>query len=111
MVKMVLEGIIIAEAVFILFQWRKNRRLKKEIEELQQKYEERQALIDELQREGQETEGQETEASIDRFATHDKIIEMSDLGADAEMISERLGVPRRKVEMTLKFEKMKKDGA
>ena len=33
MVKVVLEGIIIAEAVFIVSQWRKNRRLKKEIEE------------------------------------------------------------------------------
>ncbi len=50
-------------------------------------------------------------APSDTLETHDKIIELFESGATIESICETLKIPQSKAEMTLKFEKMKKNGS
>jgi len=44
------------------------------------------------------------------LTTHDKVIEMYAFGESVEAIAQRLKIPQSQVKMTLKFEKIKKDG-
>ncbi|MEA3455429.1 MAG: hypothetical protein U9R26_02870 [Campylobacterota bacterium] len=102
--KWLLIGVIAAEAVVILYLLQGKYRLKKELRHLHKKHKAGQKTIVELQE-------QEIEEPIDKLATHDKIVEMFESGVDAEVISEQLEIPQNKVEMTLRFEKMKKYGS
>lgn len=52
-----------------------------------------------------------TPAPSDGLEAHDKIIKMFESGMTIESICETLKIPQSKVEMTLKFEKMKKNGS
>lgn len=102
--KWLLVGIIAAEAVVILYLLRGRHRLKKELHRLHKKYKSGQETIVEMQE-------QDTEEPIDKLVTHDRIVEMFESGVDVEAISEQLEIPQSKVEMTLRFEKMKKYGS
>ncbi len=51
------------------------------------------------------------ELPSDILSTHGRVIEMHKFGEPTEIIAQRLGIPQSKVEMTLKFEKIKKDAA
>ena len=104
--KLLLIGVIAVEAIVILYLLRGKYRLKKKLNRLHKKYKAGQESIVELQ--GQE---QSTEEPIDKLATHDRIVEMFESGEDVEAISEQLEIPQSKVEMTLRFEKMKKYGS
>ena len=97
-------GAIAVEAVVILYLLRGKYRLKKELHRLHKKYKSGQKTIVKLQE-------QDTEELIDKLATHDRIVEMFESGVDVEAISEQLETPQSKVEMTLRFEKMKKYGS
>ncbi len=91
--------------ITILYLLRELRRLKKELSRLQEISKARQNTIEHLH----EHEHEET-LPVDALSTHDKVIEMFESGETIEVISEQLGIPQSKVKMTLKFEKMKKDG-
>ena len=108
MVKLLLALIVVAEAFAIVYLIQKRRRLKKEYRRLQGKYKESKELLAQLRL---DEESQESQEPVDKLAAHDAIVEMCESGADAEMIAQQLEIPKSKVEMTLKFEKMKKDGA
>jgi cell division protein FtsL len=49
--------------------------------------------------------------NVNRLSTHDSVLEMHQAGETVKVISQTLGIPEKKVEMTLKIEEMKKDGA
>jgi len=102
--KWLLIDVIAVEAVVILYLLRGKYRLKKELRYLHKKQKAGQKTIVDLQE-------QKIEEPIDKLATHDKIVEMFESGVDAEVISEQLEIPQNKVEMTLRFEKMKKYGS
>jgi sortase (surface protein transpeptidase) len=108
MVEILLVLIAVTEALVIIYLMQRRHRLKKEYKRLQAKYEESKELLAQLRL---DEEKQESQEPVDKFATHDTIIEMFKSGIDAGVIAERLEIPKSKVEMTLKFEKMKKDGA
>ncbi len=99
-------GIIAVEAIVILYLLRGKHRLKKELHHLHKKYKSGQKTIVELQE-----QEQDAEEPVDKLATHDRIVEMFESGVDVEAISEQLEIPQSKVEMTLRFEKMKKYGS
>jgi len=104
--KWLLISVILVEAVLILYLLRKKYRLRKEYNHLYKKYKATQKTFVELQEHEQDAKD-----SIDKLATHDMVVEMFESGVDIEAISEQLEIPRSKVEMTLKFEKMKKYGS
>ena len=104
--KWLLIGVIVAEAASILYLLRGRHQQKKKYNRLYEKYRAGQKTILELQEQEQDTEEQ-----IDKLATHDIVVELFESGADVEEISKQLEIPQSKVEMTLKFEKMKKYGS
>jgi len=108
MVKILLLFTVIAEAFAIIYLMQRRRRLKKEYRRLQGKYKESKELLAQLRL---DEERQESEEPVDKLAAHDVILEMFEAGTDAEVIAEQLEIPLSKVELTLKFEKMKRDGA
>ena len=108
MVNILLTILVATEAFIILYLMLRRARLKKEHRRLQGRYKEAKQLLDELQFEERNPEREEP---VDKLAVHDLIVEMSESGSDAGAIAERLEIPRSKVELTLKFEKMKRDAA
>ena len=98
--------VVIAEFVVIAFLWREKLRLKEELSHLNHKYNHMKITM--ARNQVHSYEGKE---QVDAFGTYDRVVKMHRSGESAEMISERLKIPLNKVEMTLKFEKMKKDGA
>ncbi len=105
MVKLLLAGAVIVEAIAILYLLNRRYQLKKEYKHLYKKYKD----IKENTPIPQEQQAK-SEEPVDKLATHDRIIEMHQSGLDEEKISDKLKIPRSKVNMTLKFDKMKKDG-
>ena len=106
MVEIILSIIVVAEAFVIFSLWQKKGRLANEYSSLRRKYEEEKSLLKEMR-----LQADEQDRTVDRLAVHDRIVEMYDAGSDIDMISQDLKIPRKKVEMTLKFQKMKHDGA
>ena len=99
-------GAIAVETALVLYLLRGRYQLKKKYNHLHKKYKTGQKTIVELQE-----QEQDAEEPIDKLATHDIVVEMFESGADVEEISKQLEIPQSKVEMTLKFEKMKKYGS
>jgi hypothetical protein len=98
--------IIIVESVAIALLWRERFQLKEELGHLNHKYNHMKITMARNQ-----VHSHEGKEQLDTFGTYDKVVKMHRSGESAEVISERLKIPLNKVEMTLKFEKMKKDGA
>jgi len=98
--------IVIVEFAVIAFLWRERLNLKKELGHLNHKYNHMKITMARNQ-----VHSYESKEQIDAFGTYDRVVQMHRSGESAEVISERLKIPLNKVEMTLKFEKMKKDGA
>ncbi|MEA3419908.1 MAG: sigma-70 family RNA polymerase sigma factor [Campylobacterota bacterium] len=103
--ELILTGVVVLAIVVIFYLLKQQRELKKEIALLQEITEVREKTIENLQ-----IREKDTEPIVDLLTTHDKVIEMFESGESIESISEQLKIPQSKVEMTLKFEKMKKDG-
>jgi len=108
MVDILLTVLVAIEALMVLYLMYKRARLKKEYRRLQNRYKETRQKLEELQFEERHTEREEP---LDKLAMHDVIVEMYESGNDAETIARKLEIPENKVALTLKFEKMKRDGA
>lgn len=104
--KLILLSVIGLGLITILYLLRESRRLKKELSSLQEICKARQNTIEHLQK-----QDHDSSLPVDVLSTHDRVVEMFESGETIEAISEQLKIPQSKVEMTLKFEKMKKDGA
>ena len=97
---------VAAEALIIMYLLQKNHTLKNKCKGLSAEGIE----IDSRQSDESEEAAPE-KPSVDKLATHDTIVDMYESGSDIDSISEELKIPRSKVSMTLKIEKMKKDGS
>ncbi len=104
--KLLLISVIGLGFITILYLLRELSRLKKELSHLQEISKARQNTIEHLQE-----QDHDNSLPVDALSTHDKVIEMFESGETVEVISEQLKIPQSKVKMTLKFEKMKKNGA
>ena len=103
--KLLLISALLLGLIIILYLLRELRRLKKELSRLQEISKARQNTIEHLHE-----QDLDSTLPVDALLTHDKVIEMFESGESVEVISEQLRIPQSKVKMTLKFEKMKKDG-
>ena len=100
----------VIELIVIVLIWRGRSRLQRELSDVNQEY--KQTKISMLKKQIQEEKNQEEKKreDSDSFGTYDKVVQMHKAGNSAKIISERLKIPVSKVEMTLKIQKMKKDG-
>jgi len=46
---------------------------------------------------------------IDNFSLHNEVMELVDAGESRESISKKLGIPTNKIELIIKFDKIKKE--
>ncbi len=46
---------------------------------------------------------------IENFSAHDEVMQLIDAGESRESISEKLGIPTSRVELIIKFDKIKKE--
>ena len=46
---------------------------------------------------------------IDNFSAHDEVMELVEAGESRDSISKKLGIPTNKVELIIKFDKIKKE--
>jgi uncharacterized protein HemX len=100
----ILIAVVVLGIVVIVYLLKQQNGLKKEIALLQKIAETREKTIENLQ-----ARERNTEPVVDLLATHDRVVELFESGESVESISEQLKIPQSKVEMTLKFEEMKRD--
>ena len=46
---------------------------------------------------------------IENFSAHDEVLQLIDVGESRESISEKLGIPASRIELIIKFDKIKKE--
>ncbi len=46
---------------------------------------------------------------IENFSAHDEVMQLIDAGESRESISEKLGIPASRIELIIKFDKIKKE--
>jgi hypothetical protein len=46
---------------------------------------------------------------IENFSAHDEVMQLIDTGESRESISEKLGIPTSRIELIIKFDKIKKE--
>ncbi len=46
---------------------------------------------------------------IENFSAHEEVIQLIDAGESRESISEKLGIPTNRIELIIKFDKIKKE--
>jgi len=46
---------------------------------------------------------------IENFSAHDEVMQLIDAGESRESISEKLGIPTSRIELIIKFDKIKKE--
>jgi hypothetical protein len=82
----------------------KNRSLKKEIKVLKEMLKVKETSITNV-----ETTDVAVKDVIENFSTHDEVMELVEAGESRESISEKLGIPANKIELIIKFDKIKKE--
>lgn len=95
-------GLAVVLAVTIIYLWL----AQKEILHLRERCKEKEDNLLSL-----EKNDKNTDLSSGKSSIHDRVIEMHAFGESIETIAQRLKIPESQVEMTLKFEKIKKDGS
>ena len=99
-------GIIAALAVMILYLFSVNGKLKKEIKVLQEILEVKDTTIQNFQ-----ASRVAVKDVIENLSAHDEVMAMLEEGRSREEISDELGIPISKIELIIKFDKIKKDHA
>ena len=82
----------------------KNRSLKKEIKVLKEILEIKETTISNF-----EASRVAVKDVIENFSSHDEVMELVIAGESRESISEKLGIPVNKIELIIKFDKIKKE--
>ena len=82
----------------------KNRSLKKEIKVLKEILE-----VKETSNSNIEVPRVAVKDVIDAFSSHDEVMKLVEAGESRESISEKLGIPANKIELIIKFDKIKKE--
>ena len=82
----------------------KNRRLKREINVLKEVLEVKDTTISNL-----EASRVAVKDVLENFSASDEVMALVEAGESRESISEKLGIPVNKIELIIKFDKIKKD--
>jgi len=99
-------GIIAALLLFILYLFSVNSELKKEKKVLQEILEVKDTTIQNLQ-----ASRVAVKDVIENLSAHDEVMALVDAGKSRTEIADELGIPASKVELIIKFDKIKKDHA
>jgi len=100
--------ILMASFIFVclmlIVMFFKNRSLKKEIIVLKEILEVKETSISNF-----EASDAAVKDVIENFSTHDEVMKLLVAGESRESISEKLGIPANKIELIIKFDKIKKE--
>ncbi len=99
-------GIIAVLLLIVLYLFSVNRELKKEKKVLQKILEVKDTTIQNLQ-----ASRVAVKDVIENLSAHDEVMAMVEAGKSREEISDELGIPVSKIELIIKFDKIKKDHA
>jgi len=97
-------GLFILLFLLFIVMFFKNRKLKKEILLLKEMMTEKDTNIANL-----ETPNMVVKDVVDNVSTHDEVMELVEAGENRESISKKLGIPANKIELIIKFDKIKKE--
>ena len=82
----------------------KNRKLKKEMKVLKAMLEVKETTITNV-----EASRVTAKDVIENLSSHDEVMQRVEAGESRESISEKLGIPANKIELIIKFDKIKKE--
>jgi len=99
-------GVIAVLLVFVLYLFAINSELKKEKKVLQEILEVKDTTIQNLQ-----ASRVAVKDVIENLSAHDEVMAMVEAGKSRAEIADELGIPVSKVELIIKFDKIKKDHA
>ena len=100
----ILIGLVFILALMLTTLIFSNHKLKKEVKVLQEVLETKDTTISNL-----EVPHVAVKEVIDHFSLHDEVMECVEAGESRESISEKLGIPANKIELIIKFDKIKKE--
>jgi hypothetical protein len=99
-------GVIAVLLVFVVYLFAVNSELKKEKKVLQEILEVKDTTIQNLQ-----ASRVAVKDVIENLSAHDEVMAMVEAGKSREEIADELGIPVSKIELIIKFDKIKKDHA
>ncbi len=100
----ILFGIVILLFLLLIYVYKNNRKLSQEIKVLKQILELKETTVSNLQ-----TSRVSVKDVIDHFSSHDEVMNLINAGESRESISKKLGIGMNKIELIIKFNKIKKD--
>ena len=100
----ILIGLVFILALMLTTLIFSNQKLKKEVKVLQEVLEVKDTTISDL-----EVPRVAVKEVVDHFSLHDEVMECVEAGESRESISEKLGIPANKIELIIKFDKIKKE--
>jgi len=90
--------------LMVLLMFFKNRKLKKEIKVLKEVLEVKEITITNF-----EASRVAVKDVMENFSSHEEVMALVESGESRASISEKLGIPVNKVELIIKFDKIKKE--
>ena len=100
----IIMGVIFIIALIFMILIFANRKLKKEVKVLKEVLAVKDTTISNL-----EASRVAVKDVIDNFSSHDEVMELVEAGESRESISQKLGIPVNKIELIIKFDKIKKE--
>lgn len=100
----VIIGLLLLLALVTVMMFISNGKLKKEIKVLKEVVELKDATISNF-----EASRVAVKDVIENFSSHEEVMELVKAGESRETISEKLGIPLNKIELIIKFDKIKKE--
>ena len=97
-------GLFILLFLMLIVMFFKNRKLKKEVKVLKEVLAVKDTGISNF-----EASRVAVKDVIDNFSAHDEVMELVVAGESRESISKKLGIPENKIELIIKFDKIKKE--
>ena len=97
-------GLLLLLTGVLFYLYDNNKKLMKENRVLQEIIEVKDITISNLQ-----ASRVAVKDVIENFSAHDEVLQLIDAGESRESISEKLGIPASRIELIIKFDKIKKE--
>ena len=100
----ILMGSFVFVLILLVIMFFKNRTLKTEIKKLREVLEVKDTTISNF-----EASRVAVKDVIENLSSHEEVMQLVEAGESRESISEKLGIPVNKIELIIKFDKIKKE--
>ena len=97
-------ALVVVLTAMLFHLYNKNQKLTAEYKVLQEILEVKDTTISNLQ-----ASRVAVKDVIENFSAHDEVMQLIDAGESRESISEKLGIPASRIELIIKFDKIKKE--